>query len=232
MLLQLVRARRRQVLLDINTQRDFLLASGTACIRNHRRVLAHIRRMMAWARTNEIPVISMCDVHSNDPARAAFHLNGGHQKVGYTLLNNYLSFAADNNTDLPRDMLRQYRQVILPNRCHDPFDEPRIDRLLSEIRVGEFIVIGTSVEESVAATVLGLLQRHKPVTVVTDAVGSHDSAEGKMALRKMEAKGAKMTDTRHIAGTSHLKQVGACPCDSCQRLLAKVNGGTSPHHNN
>ena len=234
MLLQLVRARRRQVLIDINTQRDFLLASGTACVRNHRRVLAHIRRMMAWARMNEVPVISMCDVPSDDPDRAAFHLNGGHQKVRYTLLDNHLSFAADNNTDLPREMLRQYKQVILPNRCLDPFDEPRIDRLLSEMRIGEFFVMGTSAEESVAATVLGLLQRHKPVTVVTDAVGSHDSHEGKMALRKMEAKGATMTDTKRIAGVTHLKQVGACPCDSCQRLLVKAHqseDANDPHRN-
>lgn len=231
MLLQLVRAQRRQVLIDINTQRDFLLASGSACIRNHRRVLAHIRRMMAWARANEVPVISLCDVHSEDADRAAFHLRGGQRKVGYTLLDNHLSFAADNNTDLPREMLRQYRQVILPNRCLDPFDEPRIDRLLSEIRIGEFYIMGTCAEDSVGSTVLGLLQRHKPVTVITDAVGSHDSHEGKMALRKMEAKGATMTETKRIAGTSHLKQVRACPCDSCQRLLVKVHQQRNPHQN-
>lgn len=233
MLLQLVRARRRQILIDINTQRDFLLASGSACIRNHRRVLSHIRRMMAWARTHDVPVISMCDVHSEDPTRAAYHLNGGQEKVRYTLFNNHLRFAPDNNTDLPREMLRQYKQVILPNRCHDPFDEPRIDRLLSEIRAGEFVVIGTSAEDTVASTVLGLLQRNKTVTVVSDAVGSHDSNEGKMALRKMEAKGANMTDTKHIAGSSHLRQVGACPCDSCQKLLVKSNVQLNnlPHHN-
>ena len=63
MILQLVRARRRRVLIDINTQRDFLLAGGNACIRNHRRVLSHIRRMMAWARINNVPVISIAAVY-------------------------------------------------------------------------------------------------------------------------------------------------------------------------
>ena len=234
MLLQLVRARRRQVLIDINTQRDFLLASGSACIRNHRRVLAHIRRMMAWARTNDVSIISMCDAPVNGNGSPYHARNGGLQKVRYTLVNNHLRFSPDNNTDLPRDMLRQYKQVILPNRCHDPFDEPRIDRLLSEIRAGEFIVIGTSVEGAVAATVLGLLQRHKAVTVVTDAVGGHDSHNAKMALRKMEAKGATMIETKRLAGTSHLRLVGVCDCDSCRRLLAKTaqtsSDSTPPPH--
>jgi hypothetical protein len=39
MMLQMVRAKRRQVLVDINTQRDFFLADGVVFNRNHRWVL-------------------------------------------------------------------------------------------------------------------------------------------------------------------------------------------------
>ena len=222
MILQLMKNRRKTVLLDIDTQRDFLLARGKACIRNHRRVLAHIRRVVAWARIKNIPVISTCAVHpSNNNECAVNHcLDGtdGQKKVPYTLLANRVSFPADGNTDLPRDMLRQYKQIILHKRCVDPFDEPRIDRLLSEVRAGEFILIGTSIEGAVQAAALGLLQRGKRVTVVVDAVGSHNNREAKMALRKMQAKGAKLIDTKTLAGTSHLRLVGACDCESCQGL--------------
>ncbi len=83
-------------------------------------------------------------------------------------------------------MLRQHRQVILHKRCVDPFEEPRIDRLLSEVRANEFILIGTSVEGAVMATALGLLQRGKKVVVVADAVGSRNKREAKLALRKVE----------------------------------------------
>jgi len=227
MILQLIKNRRRQVLIDINTQRDFLLAGGKACIRNHRRVLAHIRRVMAWARSRDIPVISTCEVYpdnGNNHASNHYCVDGtdGQRKIRYTLLQNRRSFPADGNTDLPRDMLKQYRQVILHKRCIDPFDEPRIDRLLSELRAGEFILIGTAAEGAVKAAALGLLQRGKRVTVVTDAVGSHDHREGKIALRKMEAKGAKLVDTRALAGISHLRLVGACDCESCQGLARKA----------
>jgi len=104
----------------------------------------------------------------------------------------------------------------------DPFDEPRIDRLLSEVRAGEFFLIGTSAEGAVMATALGLLQRNKKVTVVVDAVGSHDKKESQIALRKMEAKGAKLIDTKSLAGTSHLRLVGVCDCESCQRKARKT----------
>ena len=225
MLLQLIRARRRQVLVDINTQRDVLLAAGSDCVRNHRRVLAHIRRMMAWARSNDIPVISTCELHAAKEGSPLVNGKNGlaHSKIGYILLDNHISFSPDNNTDLPRDLLRRYRQVILPKRCPDPFDEPRIDRLLSEVHVGEFILMGTITEEAVSAMALGLLQRHKKVKIIVDAVGARDHNEAKMALRKMEAKGATLIESKKIAGTSHLRIIGACECDSCRRLIAKQN---------
>ncbi len=230
MILQMVRAKRRQVLIDINTQRDFMLADGGACIRNHRRVLVHVRRMMAWARRREIPIISTCEVypdnngHNGEPK---YCIDGtlGQRKIPYTLVPNRISFPADGSTDLPRDMLRRYQQVVLHKRCMDPFDEPRIDRLLSEVCAAEFVLIGACAEGAVKAAALGLLQRDKRVAVIVDAIGYHDSREAKMAFRKMEAKGARLVETRRLAGSSHLRQVGVCHCEACQRLGVKIGIG-------
>jgi nicotinamidase-related amidase len=220
MILQLVRTRRKQILVDIDTQKDFLLVSGKACIRNHRRVLANIRRVIAWARCHSVPIISTAEIYSknNGNGSPTYCIDGteGQKKIHYTLLGNRISLAADGNTDLPRDLLRRYRQVILHKRCQDPFDEPRIDRLLSEVRASEFILVGTSLEGAVKATALGLLQRGKKVTVVIDATGSHNTGEAKLALRKMETKGARIIETRRLAGSSHLRHVGVCDCESCR----------------
>lgn len=222
MIWQLIRARRRQIIIDINTQKDFLLAGGKACIRNHRRVLSHIRRIMAWARRRHIPIISACEVYPDNNG-SSYCIDGtdGQKKIRYTLLNNHICFPADGRSDLPGDVLRQYRQIILHKRGVDPFDEPHIERLLTEVRAGEFIIIGASAEGAVQATVLGLLQRGKRVSVVTDAVGSHNKKESELALRKMRAKGAKLTETKKIAGTSHLHIVGVCNCDRCNGRLRK-----------
>jgi len=224
MILQLLKKQRRHVLIDIDTQRDFLLAEGNACIRNHKKVLARIRRMMAWARIGDIPVISIAEVYPNNNnnnnggSKINHCVDGtdGQRKIRYTLLSSRASFPADDSTALPADLLWAHKQVILHKRCTDPFDEPRIDRLLSEMRADEFILIGASTEGAVKATALGLLRRGKNVKVVVDALGSHNKREAKLALRKMETKGAKLIETKNLAGVSHLRQVGICNCESCR----------------
>ncbi len=227
MILSLVKARPKQILIDIDTQKDHLLVGGKACIRNHRRVLSHIRRVMAWARRNRIPIISLAEIYPDNDGNGTDHycIDGtdGQKKIHYTLFNNRVTYAADGSTDLPRDLLRRYRQVILHKRCVDPFDEPRIDRLLSELRASEFILVGTTLEGAVRATALGLLQRGKKVTVVIDATGLHNANDAKLAIRKMETKGAKLIETRKLAGTSHLKHVGACDCQMCQTQVDKTS---------
>jgi len=226
MIRQLLKSRRRQVLIDVGTQKDFFLESGNACIRNHRRVLANIRRIMAWARHENIRIISTCEVYPNNNGGSAIHycLDGtdGQKKIRYTLLNKRVSFPADGNTDLPLDILRQYNQIILHNRTADPFDEPRIERLLTEIKADNFILIGADTAGAVKAMALGLLQRGKKVTVVIDAVGAHDNKEAELALRKIQAKGAKLVETKNIAGNSHLQKVGICHCNACQGRTRRI----------
>ncbi len=63
----------------------------------------------------------------------------------------------------------------------------------------------------------------KKVTVVVDAVGSHSKKEAMLTLRKLETKGAKIVDTRKLAGTSHLRLVGTCTCESCQGAGRKAS---------
>ncbi len=229
MILQLLDKRRRHVLIDIDTQRDFLLAGGHACVWNHSEVLTNIRRVMAWARHEDISIISMAEVRPNgSETKMGYCIDGtnGQRKIGYTLLCERASFPADDLNALPADLLRAHRQIVLHKRCADPFDEPRIERLLSEVRADEFILIGVGAEDAVKATALGLLHRGKKVTVVVDALGAHDRKEAKLAVRKMKAKGAHLISTRNLAGVSHLRQVGACRCLKC-RSMARIGPAES-----
>jgi nicotinamidase-related amidase len=223
MIQPLMRRLRRRVLIDVDTQRDFLVADGAACVRNHRRVLSNIRRVAAWARRNDIRVISTIQLYSRNGGKINYCIDGtdGPKKISYTLRSNRRLFDADGNTDLPRDVMRIHEQVIFGKRCVDPFEEPRIERFFSETNIEEFIVIGADIEKSVKATVLGLLQRGKRVMVVIDATGIHDRNEADLAIRQMQAKGAQFIETKAIAGSTHLRNVGACGCDRCRGLLRK-----------
>lgn len=223
MIRPIITLRRKRVLVDVDTQRDSFLADSPNCIRNHRRVLANIRRLMGWARLKNVRQISTVrdyyvdeDHHThNNPDSECLH------KVSYTIRDKNITFAADGSTDLPRDILRKYDQVVLHKRCENPFKEPRADRMLSELRADEFIIMGALAEEAVKATVLGLLARKKYVTVLTDAIGSREKNAAEIALRQMEAKGARLIEVKTLLGTSCLRQVGVCGCDRCMGKFTK-----------
>jgi nicotinamidase-related amidase len=210
MILQSSEKPRSYLLIDIDTQRDFLLARSDACVRNHRKISASIRSVMAWAKQKNIQIISINRIYRNINSYDTDYRpdgNDGQKKIRYTLLSDRVSFPADNSNFVPVDLIQKHKQVILHRRCIDPFDEPKIERLLSEIQADEFILIGIGVEDAVQATVLGLLQRGKSVRVVVDALGSHNVREAKLALRKMKTKGAKLIVTKSLAGILHKKQV-------------------------
>ena len=204
MILQLHPKRRCHLLIDIDTQKDFLFPTGSACVRNQAEVLVKIRRIMAWARRENVPVISTVEVYPNNNGCSEINycLDGtdGQRKVPCTLLQERVSFPADDKNALPADILLAYKQVILHKRCIDPFDEPRIERLLSEVQADEFVLIGAGTEDAVRATAMGLLQRGKKVRIIVDALGSNNTKEAKLALRKMRAKGAILIMTRDVAG--------------------------------
>ena len=209
MFLQLHPKRRCHLLIDVDTQKDFLLPDGRACIKNQSEVLTNIRQVMTWARRQKVPVISTAEVFPNDNGynKIRYCLDGtkGQKKVSCTLLRNRISFPADNKNALPADILLAYRQVILHKRCIDPFNEPRIERLFSEIEADDFILIGVGTEDAVRATAMGLIHRGKRVRIIVDALGSHNRKEARLALRKMQAKGAKLIKTKDVAGVSYLK---------------------------
>jgi nicotinamidase-related amidase len=222
MIMQLHKKQRKHILIDIDTQKDFICSKSDLCIINCQRVLANIRRIMAWARYKDIPVISTAEVFYNQGECAVGHcLDGteGQRKISYTLLRDRISFPADGWNALPADLMRSHRQIILHKRCIDPFEEPRIERLFSELEANEFVLMGIDAENAVMATALGLLQRGKKVRVIVDALGSLNQGEAQLAVRKMAAKGAKLCQTRDLAGISHLKYIQSCDHQSYTRAI-------------
>lgn len=205
----------KRVIIDICTQKRFFIAGNSSCIRDHSRILKGLRRIMALARHMDIRIISICTYARN------YFYEIDRDKIRFTIFQNKIFFPAVDSTDLQRDLLLRYQQVILESRSSDPFKEPRIERLLSELKADELIVIGAVTEKAVQATVQGLLQRGKTVKLVVDAIGMHDKKAAKLALRKMKAKGARLVKTHDLAGTTRLRYVGACSCEFCRNQKAK-----------
>ena len=188
----------RQIVVDVDTQKHFFLDKGPVCVRDHLSVLSNIRRVMAWVRMRHIHMVSTVQMFPGNIIHHNSNVAGGIslKKINCTLHNKHISFDANDYTDLPGRILRQYDQVILYKRCFDLFEEPRADRILTESEADEFILIGAPTEGAIRATALGLLRRQKKVIVLVNATGSLNVASGKRALRHMRARGARLINTK------------------------------------
>jgi len=217
MIMPIIASRRKRVIVDVDTQKHFFKNSGIVCVQNHRRVLANILRVVNWARLKNIRMISTVQIFPTRYPYCNSRITDieGQKKISYTFRKRHTSFDAEDNTDLLPEILDVYDQVIFRKRCFDPFKEPRADRMLSELEADEFILIGALTEGAVKATALGLLSRHKSVTVLVDATGSYNMTVGEVTLRLLLERGGKLTDTKTLLGSTCLQLAGAHDFNSC-----------------
>lgn len=202
-----VNVRIEHVLVDLNTQRDFLDTAGALRVHNHAPVVAALRRLMAWARHAHVPIVSSVEAYHigyafNGVPRHCENGTVGQNKLPFTLMPGRVSIEADNGFDLPYEVLSRYSQVIFRKQGPDFFTNPKADRLLTELAADEFIVFGVAAERAVKAVALGLLARHKSVCVVTDVCGHFSEADADLSFRQLAAKGVRLATTDEILGSA------------------------------
>ncbi|MCO6436186.1 MAG: isochorismatase family protein [Phycisphaerae bacterium] len=193
------------IILDLNTQRDFLEPGGLHTVLNHEALIPALRRSVAWIRRNGVPVVS--SLHSLRPKEAlpggrwTYCVEGstGQRKVPFTLLPSRLIMEYDNTLSLPMELVRTHQQVVFRTHSDDLLTHPKADRLLTQADAGEFIVLGNTIEGAVKAVTLGLLARGKSVSIVADACGYCDPGAADLAVRQMSAKGAQIIAVDQLA---------------------------------
>ncbi len=195
---------KKSVLIDVDTQSHFFDHHSPLCVQNHRRVLANIKRVVSWAQQNHLPMLSTLQVHASHArlARTEEACRLSLHKPTCTLYPNRLSLAAADSFDWSSNTWQDYDQVMLQKRSFDPFDEPRADRILTNLDADEFILIGTPVEGAVKATALGLLLRQKQVTLVTDAVGQLNAYIAHTAWEHLHSKNIRFVHAKNLVKTS------------------------------
>lgn len=192
-----------RVMVDLNTQCDFLLPRGALPVANRAAAMPNIRRLMNWARLEQVPVISSLEAHR--PGESAKGMpphcvdrTRGQRKLPFTLMPHRVLLCGDNTFDVPTDPFRRYQQIILTKRETDFLTNPKADRLINALSVEHWIIFGVTASNCVKAMVLGLLARHNRVVVVRDACGHWSEADGEHAFRMMSAKGAHLLTTDEV----------------------------------
>ncbi len=206
-----------RVLIDLNTQCDFLLSSGALPVANRHEIVPRIRQVMNWARLQQVPIISSFEAHR--PGELVRGLpphcvdrSRGQRKLPFTLMPCRLLLQGDNTTDVPLDPFRRYQQVIFTKRRADFLSNPKADRLINSMHPDYWILLGVTASACVKAMALGLLVRNERVMVVRDACGDWSIAEGDHAFRQMDAKGVLLVTADEIlSGAAHERMLNHRP---------------------
>lgn len=215
---------RECVVLDIDTQADFLDVGGACPARNLGTLIPALRKAVAWVKRNHAPVISSLDTHHIDEIpHEGFPPHCcegtiGQQKLLFTLLAARTCVAADNTLNISTDLFRKYQQVIFRKRTRDLFNNPKADRFLTQVRASEYILLGVGVEYSIKAVALGLIARDRRVTVVTDCCGYWNEDDAEMSFRQMEAKGVTLITVDQL-GMRRLRRTVRYPVKSDDSTL-------------
>ena len=200
-------ARRPDVFVDMCTQRDYLALDGASPSLNASQITPNLKHLMAFARWAHIPTLSCVDARRPGDVRGLAASNcvlgtRGQQKLPFTLLPDRVQIDSDNCLCVSLEVLQQHQQAILVKEHRDPFTNPKLDRLLTELPIRRFVVFGVSLETSIRLLALGLLLRHRRIAVVQDACGWWDAEDGEMALRQLAAKGCELLTTAQLLETS------------------------------
>jgi len=196
-------ARKADIFVDMCTQRDYLLPEGAHPSLNASQIVVNLKRLMALARWAKVPTLSCIDARRPADARGLSRCDCiagtlGQRKVPFSLLPNRVLVDSDNCLCISLDLLSQYQQAILAKDHRDPFTNPKFDRLLTEMPSRRFVVFGVGLESSIRLLTLGLMLRHRPVTLIYDACGWWDQEEGEMTIRQLEAKGCELMTTEQL----------------------------------
>ncbi len=194
------------VIVDLNTQRDLLMADGAGAVFQAEKLHEPLRKLFIFAQRNSVPVISTRFNQLVTPGRSSemagvrgagegaagklicVSTGPGYQKMPFTVLRKRREWGMDCGTDLPVDGFRTTQQYVFDLPSLNLFECPRLDRLLSETTADEFLIAGAPLEWTVRTAVLGMLARRHKVVMVSDCLGMWDPYEGDMALRQIESK--------------------------------------------
>ena len=202
----MVRAVPRDVFVDVCTQQDYLNPSGARPCANWRPLTRNVKHLMAFARYAKVPLLSCVEGrHANDIGAQAHGdcILGtlGQRKLGASLMPRRVLIDTDNSPSVALDILKRHQQAVLLKTHRDPFANPKYDRLLTELPSERFVLFGVSLEVTLRLLALGLMLRHRELTLVTDACGYWDAEEAEMTLRQLRAKDCNLVTTQEYIQT-------------------------------
>lgn len=208
----------RTIFWEVDTQADFMLPGGKLYVPGAEKIIPNIKRLVDVARHGNVLLVSDACRHSqNDPEFQTFPphcIRGtpGARIIPEGLAQTFYTVANDEKYKLPKNLL-SYQQIILEKQTLDVFDNPHASAIVERLgKDVEYVVFGVATEYCVRLAAKGLLERHRKVSLVKDAIETLKAEDGRRALEELKSLGARLITTDEaIAGA------GKEPSSSAQR---------------
>ncbi len=197
-------SRHKIVFVDVDTQADFMLPGGRLYVSGAEKLLPTLVRLRDFAETHGVPILTSTDAHATDDREFeqwpphCVRGTPGQLKVPESLVKRYTVVPQERQSPLTDEELSRYQQWILEKDSLDLFANPQADDLARRLDARQYVVYGVATEYCVKLAVLGLLQRKRPVSLVsllTDAIREIEPLGGQAALREMQGGGAALLDS-------------------------------------
>ena len=191
----------KTVFWEVDAQADFMLPGGKLYVPGAEKIIPNIERLVAAAIEAGALLISSGDSHPEGDVefeRFPPHcLSGtsGARIVPEGLAANFCTIPNDASRAMPNHVL-SFPQVIFEKQTLDVFDNPHAGALVERLPADtDYVIFGVVTEYCVKCAAKGLLDRHRKVSIVKDAIETLDVEAGRNALEELQALGARLIST-------------------------------------
>lgn len=170
----------RAILVDVDTQLDFMAPDGALYVPGAETLAPVLAALVASARANGVPHLATLDTHTpDDPEFAAYGFpphcvagTPGHAQIDATRL-------------VPGEL-------AFTKAAFDVFTNPAFERAVAELAPEVAVVCGVATDYCVKAAALGLCRMGLAVWLVEEAIAPVSPDTGAAALAEMQAAGIRL----------------------------------------
>jgi nicotinamidase/pyrazinamidase len=201
---------------DVDTQQDFISASGLLSVPKAENLVPNLKALTDWAHARDIRIVATADDHAPGDAEISdtpdwtatfpphcMHGTPGQLKIAATMLRNPLTIEPElrDAAELGAALRAHDGDILLHKQGTDVFQwNPNAATVLAALAPDRVIVYGVATDICTKAAVAGIarLRPQARLVIVIDAIRGIDDAASRTLLGEWRAAGHQLASTAEV----------------------------------